>query len=323
MKKRFIEKIEKANTNNFTSEFGLKFRKISHRLVSFIFRIVMKYIYKKNVIVDSRVKLEKNKAYIFAANHSFFFDGPAVVASNDRNCYALFGATEQLHLDFRIFFIWLSGIIYVNRFDKISRKESVLKMNRVLKSGNSILIFPEGRWNDTESKLCQKLFAGPYNLSVKNKVEVVPISLFNETNGKNIYVTYGRPLKLYEYNDKDEAIQLLRDNLATLYFEQIMAHSTPLARNMEEGDIHFTYMNERMNEYKITKWSKNYCWNDELFEYKGKDVDLEDLWKDIDKVNITPDNSNIFGEILVELEKRKKYNFTEYMNKNYEKNNKK
>ena len=39
------------------------------------------------------------------------------------------------------------------------------KMNRVLKAGNSILIFPEGRWNDSENLLCQKLFAGPYNLS--------------------------------------------------------------------------------------------------------------------------------------------------------------
>jgi len=315
---KFIKKIEDANIDTFTTNFGLKFRRYFHKLIQFCFRMVLKYVYKKNIVLVKNVKLEKNKSYVFASNHSFFFDGASIISTVDRNCYSLFGATEQLYLDFHTIFIWLSGLIYVNRFDKQSRKDSVDKMNRVLKSGNSILIFPEGRWNDTESKLCQKLFAGPYNLSLQNNIEVVPVSVYNETYGKNIYVSYGEPLKLYDY-EKDEAIQILRDNMSSLLYEQIINYAPKYDRDSIKGDIYYDYMNDRMYEYSKAKWRSDYCWDDELFVYKSGDVDIEDVWKNIDKVNINEKNANIFGEILVELEKRKKYNFTNYMNENYRK----
>jgi len=318
MNKKLIKKIETASINTFTTDFGLKIRRKTHKLLSFCFRLILKYIYHHNIIVSEKPHLDKDKNYIFASNHTFFFDGASVIATNDRNCYSLFGATEQLYFDFHTFFIWLSGLIYVDRFNKQSRKDSVDKMNRVLQAGNSILIFPEGRWNDTESRLCQKLFAGAYNLSVQNNIEVVPVSVYNETSKKNIYISYGEPLKLYNY-DKDKALQILRDNIATMCYEQIEKYSTPLDRSKVKKDLHFDFMDERMFEYSKANWRSDYCWDDELFEYKSGDVDLEDVWKDIDKVNINSKNANIFGDILVELEKRKKYNFKDYMNENYRK----
>lgn len=318
MKNIFLTRLEKSDINNFTSNFGIKFRRITHKPLSLIFKIILKYIYKKNVIVTSEVKLEKNKSYVFASNHSFFFDGAAIVASNDRNCYALFGATEQLYFDFHTFFIWISGLIYVNRFDKQSRKDSVEKMNRILKSGNSILIFPEGRWNDSENLLCQKLFAGPYNLSLMNNIEVVPVSVYNETFGKNIYVSYGKPLKLYEF-DKDKGIEILRDNLATLFYDQIEKYGGKFDRSNVHGDIHYNYMDERMYEYSKAKWRSDYCWDDELFIYKSGDVDLEDVWKDIEKVKFNKDNVDKFDDILVELDRVSRYSFKNYMNDNYKK----
>lgn len=318
MKNVFLTRLEKSNIDNFTSDFGLRVRRVFHKPISFLFKVVLRFVYKKRIIVDSNVKLDRNKCYIFASNHSFFFDGAAIMATVDRNCYALFGATEQLYFDFHTFFVWVSGLIYVNRFDKQSRRDSVDKMNRVLRAGNSILIFPEGRWNDTESKLCQKLFAGPYNLSLQNNVEVVPISVYNETYGKNIYVSYGEPLKLYNY-DKDEGLQILRDSLATMYYDQIMKYSIPYSRDKISGDIHFNYMDERMFEYSKAKWRSDYCWDDELFVYKAGDVDLDDVWKDIDKVKIDKNNIDIFGDLLVDLNRIKKYDFRNYMNKNYRK----
>ena len=63
-----------------------------------------------------------------------------------------------------------------------------------------------------------------------------------------------------------------------------------------------------MKEYSKAHFPSNYCWDDELFTYKEND-DLEDVWKDIDKVK----------DILQELARRKKYNFKDYMNENYKK----
>ena len=169
MKNIMAVKIKKSNIENFTSNFGLKFRKSFHKLNRLMVGAILGSIYKKKIIVDNRVNLDKNKCYIFASNHSVYFDGAAIMATIDRNFYTLFGGTEQLD-NFHTLFAWLGGMIYVDRFDKQSRKDSVEKMSRVLRAGNSILIFPEGKWNDTENLLCQKLFAGVYNLSEQNNV---------------------------------------------------------------------------------------------------------------------------------------------------------
>ncbi len=315
---KLLGKLSDTSVDNFTSNFGLWIRRKFHSVISFSFRTVLKFYYKKKIVVENKPKLEKGKSYIYALNHSFYLDGSAVIATADKNCYSLFGATEQLYLDICTFFIWFSGLIYVDRTNKQSRKDSLLKMSRVLKSGNSILIFPEGRWNDSENLLCQKLFAGIYNLSVENKVEVIPVSLFTEAESDYIYVNYGNPLKLFSY-EKDEALQIVRDNLATMYYDQIMNYSTPYKREKVKGDIHYHYMDERMHEYSKAKWHSDYCWDDELFIYKGKDIDLDDVWKDIDKVKIDINNIHIFRTILKDLYIRKKYNFTDYMNKNYHK----
>lgn len=317
MKNIMATKIKKSNIDNFTSNFGLKVRKVFHKLISFIIGAVLRLIYKKKIIVDKRVDLEKNKCYIFASNHSVYFDGAAIMATVDRNFYTLFGGTEQLY-NFHTLFAWVCGMIYIDRFDKQSRKDSVEKMNRVLKAGNSILIFPEGKWNDTENLLCQKLFAGVYNLSEQNNIEVVPIAVYSEIFEKNMYVSYGKPLKLYEY-DKEKGLEILRDTLATMNYEQIEKYSTPFVREKVNGDIHFKYMDERMFEYSKAKWRSDYCWDDELFTYKAGDVDIEDVWKDIDKVKIDVNNIDKFYELLLELKRIKKYDFKNYMNENYRK----
>ena len=84
--------------------------------------------------------------------------------------------------------VWLNGMIYVNRLDHNSRKEAVLKMKRVLAAGNSVLLFPEGGYNNTENQLIMPLFSSPYQLSKEMGVEVVPIISFNPTGSDKIYV---------------------------------------------------------------------------------------------------------------------------------------
>lgn len=318
IRKKFADKIRYANVDNFTSDFGLMVRRKIYKVFGLIFKFAVKGIYRNKVIIDKELKLDKNKNYIFVANHSFCIDSLVIGSTIDRNCYVLFGGTDLLYSDIRSFLGWFSGMIYVDRTNKQSKIDSVAKMNRVLKAGNSMLLFPEGRLNDDESKLCLKIFSGVYNLSLENEIEVVPISVFNESLSRDIHISYGEPLKLYEY-DKDKGLQILRDNLATMLYEQIDNYSTPFERGKVEGDMHINYMDERMDVYSKTTWRSDYCWDDELFEYKAGDVDLEDVWKDIDKVNINVKNAHIFGDILVELERRKKYNFKDYMNENYRK----
>lgn len=116
---------------------------------------------RRRVIVERYPTLEKGKLYIFTSTHFFDEDVIANLISLDRNAWILFGTTNQLEYNRQTYAAWLNGMIYIDRMDAQSRKDSVAKMKRILQAGSSILMFPEGGWNNTENLLIQKLFPGP------------------------------------------------------------------------------------------------------------------------------------------------------------------
>ena len=103
--------------------------------------------------------------YIFASTHFFDEDIIANLAVIDRNAWVLIGTTDQLEHNPQMYAAWLNGLVYVNRLDADSRKESVKKMLRILNAGSSVLIFPEGGWNNSENLLVNPLFSGPWLLA--------------------------------------------------------------------------------------------------------------------------------------------------------------
>ena len=46
-KNKLLSKLERRNLDNFTTNFGLKVRRIFHKPVSLTFRLVLRFIYKK------------------------------------------------------------------------------------------------------------------------------------------------------------------------------------------------------------------------------------------------------------------------------------
>ena len=314
MKNIGLIKFEKSNINNFTSIFGINARRIINKPVRFVLRLAT----KGKIIVEANPNLVKGKSYIFAATHSFVEEVPALLATIDRSTYSLIGTTDQLEHNPKIYANWLTGMIYVDRRDEKSRKDSIPKMKKIIDNGSSILLFPEGGWNNSENKLVQNLFSGPYILAKETEVEVVPISTFNEFGKKEIYIKFGNPLKLHKL-DKKEALKLLRDSLATMTYNQIEKYSTPLFRSQLSNDPRLDYMEERRLEYLKTKWTRD-VWDEELTVYKDKNhPSPEEVRKTFDDVKITSDNAKIFAPILVKRMEDKKYNFNDYMHNNWKK----
>lgn len=314
MKNIGITKCMRRTVDDFTTDFGIKAR----RVIDAVLRPILRLATKRKIVVESYPKLEKGKPYIFASTHHFDEDIIANLAIIDRNAWLLTGATHQVEYNPQFYAAWLHGMVYVDRRDDASRKESVKKMECLLKAGTSVVVYPEGGWNNTENLLIQKLFAGPYILSEKLKIPVVPLSLFHEVGSDTIYYRAGEPLNLFEY-EKHEALGLLRDTLGTMMFEQIKKHSTPIDRKKLTGDIHMKYMEERKNEYLRVKWRWD-MWDDELTVYKDKDHPLPaDAWSFVDNVKITTKNAHIFAPLLVLREEHKKYDFKQYMHENWDK----
>lgn len=312
MKNIGLEKYKNANVENFTSDFGI----IIRRKMQKMFKLVLQSATKRKIILENYPTLEKNKPYIFASTHSFDEDIISALATLDRNAYVLIGTTDQLEHNPTMYAAWANGMIYVDRLNDESRKSSVKKMMRIINSGTSILIFPEGGWNNTENLLVQKLFAGPYILSKMTNTEVVPISTFNECNSNEIHIRYGDPINLSNF-EKKEALKILRDAMATMMYNQIEKYSTPIIRNNLDSNARLEFMKQRRDEYLRVKWTRD-VWDEELTVYKDV-LSSEDVRKTLDNVKITKENAYIFAPILCKRLEDKKYDFKAYMHENWNK----
>ena len=278
----------------------------------------MKVATPGKIIVEDYPELNKGEAYIFAATHSFVDEITTLLSVIDRSVYTLWGTTNQLECNPKIYAAWLSGIIYVDRYNKNSRKESLPKMQRILNSKSSVLIFPEGGWNNTENLLVQKLFSGVYSLSKSTGAKVVPIRCYREYGKKNIYVKAIHPIDLGEMN-RDEALVVLRDTLATLMYEAIEKYSTPIKRKELPANARLLFLDERKEEYLRTPWTRD-VWDEELTVYKDKQNPLpNEVRASFDNVNVNYKNVSIMAPIWAAREDDIKYDFLKYMKENWNK----
>jgi 1-acyl-sn-glycerol-3-phosphate acyltransferase len=313
-----LTRVKYLTTDNFTSDLGLKIR----RAINPIMRKIIVVSSKNKLIVEPYPKLVRNRPYIFASTHSFPEDIAASVVAIDRNAYVLLGGTDQIDHNPQMYMAWVNGMIYVDRQNRQSRKDAVDKMERVLKKGSSILIFPEGRYNDSENMLCLPLFSGAWQLAVRTGLEVVPISSFNEHGSKKAYIRVGEPLNL-SGKSKEEALTELRDALATMRFEQVEQYSTKQKRSELGADYHLDYMEERRKEWMSVKWTRD-VWDEELSGYSDRNHPApQEVRASLAKVRIMKDNVNIFLPALKMMAEDERYDFKRYMKENWDRDMKK
>ena len=288
-----LKRLEIANVDNFTSNVGIKLR----RMIFPAFKQVLRLAVKRNIHFEGEYPiLEKGKPYIFVSTHSFDEDIIAAIASLDRNAYILMGTTDQIEHNPQMYAAWLNGMIYVDRTDKQNRHDAVSKMEKVINQGSSVLIFVEGGYNNSENLLCLEPFSSPWILSQKTGAQVVPLASFNSLNSNDIYIRFGKPIDLSTY-DKKEAKIMLRDQLASLVYPIMEEHAPRVKRSELGSDPRLDYMEERRQVYKKLRWTRD-IWDEELTQYIP-----EEKRKPL---------------ILTDPEE-KKYDFKVYMKKNWNK----
>lgn len=314
MKNIGITKVMKWGVDDFTSPAGLMIR----CMINPVFRRLLRFGTRRKIVIEQYPKLERGQPYIFSATHSFDDDIISTLSAIDRNAYVLIGTTDQIEYNPQMYAGWLNGMIYVDRLDPQSRKDSVSKMVKVLKHGTSVLIFPEGGWNNTENLLVQPLFSGPYLVHQETGCPVVPIAAFHEHNSDKIYIRAGQPMS-FENMDKHESLDALRDAMASMVYEMVEAHCTPLKRDDLRGtDFHMAFMEERRLEYLRVRWSRD-VWDEELTFYQDKEYPRPEMvWAFIDRVVVHRQNAIILASILLRREVDKQYDFKEYMHHNWD-----
>lgn len=187
------------------------------------------------------------------------------------------------------------------------------KMKRVLNAGNSIMLFPEGGYNNTEEKLINRLCAGPWLLARECGTEVVPIISFNDYDSKDIYISAGRPIRLDLY-EKEEARTLLRDAMATILWKLIEDYAVPLKRMDIPGDLHTFWMEARKKVYECQDWY-NDVWEEKLTTYKGKISSPEEVNKFVDKAQINEVNAWVLAPRLVQHQREQQCDLIAFLKK--------
>jgi 1-acyl-sn-glycerol-3-phosphate acyltransferase len=129
------------------------------------------------VKVNGLEKIDKNKRYVFIANHQSHVDIPVLIVGLQHQLS--FIAKKEL---FRIpFFGWgmyALGHIYIDRSNARKARISIQNaISRLQKDNISLVLFPEGT-RSKDGKVGQ-FRQGSFSLALKSGVEVVPVAIQN------------------------------------------------------------------------------------------------------------------------------------------------
>jgi 1-acyl-sn-glycerol-3-phosphate acyltransferase len=110
--------------------------------------------------------------YIFVANHSSYMDIPPVVMCL-KQAVRILGKYEIVK--YPVFgFIYKNAVVTVNRKNAEERAKSVRVLKNALSKHISILIFPEGTFNETGNPL-KNFYDGAFRLAIETQTPVKPL----------------------------------------------------------------------------------------------------------------------------------------------------
>jgi len=316
-----------ADTENFVSDIGIKLRKIIHKPFQKIVRLAM----KNKLIIEEMSALDKNKQYVFVSTHYFTEDVIGLFSATDRQTHMLMGTTDQIENNPLMIAAMLFGFFHVDRMDKEDRKECFEKQNILIEKGTSFINYIGGSWENSENELQPLSFSGPYRTSKMKDVLIVPVSSYLVREDKKIYMRFGEPIDVRNY-DEQKANEIIRDTLATMHYKQMSKYSYQIKnikvpidnRTITTHDLpynqHIYYMNLIGDEYWNQPWTKPFA-KEEIGVRKGKIDNEEDVYSFISNLSHEKliELSKYLGDVMVKIDEKDRYNIIKYLDSNYEK----
>ena len=121
--------------------------------------------------IEKEQEVDRNKSYMFCANHASFID-PWILIALSKNPIVFVGKMELAK--FPVFgFFYKKVVIMVDRSDSESRRKVYEQAHSRLKNGTSVAIFPEGLVPD-ESVVLAPFKNGAFSLAIEHQIPIVP-----------------------------------------------------------------------------------------------------------------------------------------------------
>lgn len=136
---------------------------------------------------------DDSKSYIYVANHISYLDAALLVKAVRKPLRPL-GKSEMGSIP--VFgFIYRRAVVMVDRSSARKRAESIDRMRAVIRKGISILVFPEGTFNETGGPL-KSFYDGAFRIALESGTPIRPM-LFLDTYdrfpyNKTLYLNPGR-----------------------------------------------------------------------------------------------------------------------------------
>ncbi|WP_447639781.1 MULTISPECIES: lysophospholipid acyltransferase family protein [Chitinophagaceae] len=125
-------------------------------------------IYEENCDVTGPV--------VFVANHQSYMDIPVTVHSI-RSPYRILGKREMAKIPL-FGFIYKKAVIMVDRSDKSKRGQSYLALKETIHNGLSVLVYPEGTFNETGFPL-KSFYDGAFKLALNTQTDIQPMVILD------------------------------------------------------------------------------------------------------------------------------------------------
>ncbi|MEE9180796.1 MAG: lysophospholipid acyltransferase family protein, partial [Vicinamibacteria bacterium] len=161
--------------------------------------------------------LEKDRHYIFAANHQSIYDIPILFASLPFSFRILY--KESLNrVPFMGWHLYFCGHISVDRSNSVRARQSLERAANQIRQGTSVVIFPEGTRSENGS--IGRFKKGSFLLAIKSGVAVVPVTISESwrimkkgevtVHPGTVKVHVERPISVHELQE-DLAIELAKE----------------------------------------------------------------------------------------------------------------
>ncbi len=198
----------KVVINAIVSRNGEKYLKNAVAWSKFILKT-----FKINLKVRGLENLNPNETYIFASNHSSYFDIPILFYALKQFRFAIIYKKELEKIPAMGQALKVSPFIPVERFSLRGALESVEKTLSLMKENDSPIIFPEGT-RSKDGKL-GKFKRGAFLIASRSKKPIVPIAIkgasdilprgsFDVKMNSEAEVVIGKPIEKTPKNKKEE-----------------------------------------------------------------------------------------------------------------------
>lgn len=163
------------------------------------------------VVVHGKEKLVKGQHYLIMANHASYGDIPALFRALP--FYLHFIAKMELKkVPFLGWYMGMSGMIFIDRQNKVKSKQSIDAAAELIKKGKNVVIYPEGT-TSRDGKI-HRFKKGGLHLALASQSTILPVRIKgtykawpNNSNlklrGGKIDVFLGDPIPYDTYKNRD------------------------------------------------------------------------------------------------------------------------